>query len=132
MIASSPGLASATSEPFDILAGTPHHMAFLVQPTSIVSGAAFDPVVVVEVQDYRGHRATTATGVVALTVRGPNDIGPPFGTTLVGTTYAYVSEGLAVFPGVSVTVSAERTLTLRAEMSGLTSKLSQAFVVRMF
>ena len=132
MIASSPGLAPATSEPFDITAGTPHHMAFLVQPTSIVNGTAFDPVVVVEVQDYRGHRATTATGVVALTVRGPNDIGPPFGTTLVGTTYAYVSEGLAVFPGLSVTVSAERTLTLRAEMSGLTSKLSQAFVVRMF
>jgi hypothetical protein len=132
LVGSAPGLTPVTSDPFDIVPGAPFRMVFRSQPTSIVTGTAFDPVVVMEVLDYYGNRATNASGFVTLSVRGPNDIGPPFGTTLVGTSTVILSEGLAVFTGLSVTVPVERTLTLRAEMAGLGNVLSQAFVVRLF
>ncbi len=132
LTAGSPGLAAATSAPFDVTAGKASRIAFVVQPTDIAEGTPFSPVVVVEVRDALGNRVTTATGTVTVSVRSASGGSAPSGTTLVGGGARALSQGAAVYTGMTVNVSVQRTLTLRATSSGFANVSSQTFVVRLF
>jgi len=132
LTADSPGLAGATSASFSVTPASASKLAFAVQPTSIAEGVPFDPVVVVELQDAFGNRVTTAVGTVTLTVRSSTGGNPPSGTTLVGGGARGLSQGAAVYTGMTVNISVQRTLTLRATSTGFASVLSQTFVVRPF
>ena len=125
-------LGSATSEAFSVSAGPAVRMAYLVQPADIVSGAVFNPAIVIELQDYYGNRVlNTTTEYVTLFPRGPGDIAPPAGTAIAGSQAAFFVQGLATFSGTSVIVFVDRTLTLRAVSAGMGNLVSQPFVVRL-
>ena len=127
LTAGSPGLAAATSAPFDVTAGKASRIAFVVQPTDIAEGTPFSPVVVVEVQDALGNRVTTATGTVTVSVRSASGGSAPSGTTLVGGGARALSQGAAVYTGMTVNVSVQRTLTLRATSTGFANVLEPDF-----
>ncbi|MGH7638755.1 MAG: hypothetical protein ACREOK_13990 [Gemmatimonadaceae bacterium] len=112
LLASSPGLTSATSEAFEIVAGTAAGIGFLTPPSNIGAGAPFFPAIQVAVQDQYGNVVTTAQGGIALALASN-----PAGGTLSGTLTAALSSGIATFPGVSIdkagqnyTLSATSTL----------------------
>jgi hypothetical protein len=62
--ATSSGLTSATSASFTV--DTPVKLAFLVQPSNVVTGAAISPAVQVAVQDSMGNTVTAAANPVTL------------------------------------------------------------------
>ncbi|MBI4501332.1 MAG: hypothetical protein HY700_09245 [Gemmatimonadetes bacterium] len=87
LIAIATGLESGISAAFDVTVGAAAKLAFTVQPTNTVSGAAITPAVQVVVQDAAGNTVTTATNSITLAI-GAN----PAGGTLSGTaTVAAVS-----------------------------------------
>lgn len=131
-VATATGLGSATSEAFSVSAGPAVRMAYLEQPSDIVSGTAFNPAIVIELQDYYGNRVlNTTTEYVTLFPRGPGDIAPPAGTSIAGSQAEYFVQGLATFSSTSVIVFVDRTLTLRAVSAGMGNLVSQPFVVRL-
>lgn len=132
LTADAPGLAGTTSTPFDVTPAAASRLAFAVQPSDTPEGLAFDPVVVVEVQDAFGNRVTSAAGTVTLTVRNETGGNAPSGTTLVGGGARTLTAGAATYTGMSVNVSIPRTLALRAASPGFTNVLSQPFSVSLF
>lgn len=100
--ASSPGLASATSDAFKIVAGAATGIAFVTPPSNIGAGAAFSPAIQVAVQDQYGNAVITAPGGITLALAAN-----PGGGTLSGTLTAALSSGVATFPGVSIDKAAQ-------------------------
>ncbi len=124
LIASSTGLTSATSPPFDISVGTATKLGFLVQPTSTTGGAAISPAVQVEIEDVGGNRVGGATNSVTLGIA----TNPTGFATLSGTKTVAAVDGIATFNGLSID-SAGTGYTLNASASGLAGANSSAFNV---
>ncbi|HEX2638324.1 MAG TPA: metallophosphoesterase [Gemmatimonadales bacterium] len=96
-------------------------LAFAVQPSHTVAGAAITPAVQAEIRDQFGARLTTASNSITLAI-GTN----PSGGTLSGTTTVAAVNGVATFSGLSIDqVGSGYTLT--ATSSGLTGATSAAF-----
>ncbi|QSQ25269.1 hypothetical protein JY651_10210 [Pyxidicoccus parkwayensis] len=123
LVASSPGLASVSSSPFDVTPAPAAALAFTVQPSNVVAGAAITPSVAVVVRDAFGNTATSSTATLQLAL-GSN----PGGGTLSGTLSVDASGGAASFPGISVN-KAGASYTLTVSSPGLTSADSSAFDV---
>jgi hypothetical protein len=117
LLATSSGLTSATSSSFSV--DTPVKLAFMVQPSNVVTGAAISPAVQVAVQDSAGNTVTAATNPVTLALTA--------GTGLGGTLTAAPQNGVATFS--NLTLSAAGSYTLVASSSGLTSSTSASFTV---
>jgi hypothetical protein len=117
LLATSSGLTSATSSSFSV--DTPVKLAFVVQPTNVVTGAVISPAVQVAVQDSAGNTVTAATNPVTLALTA--------GTGLGGTLTVTPQNGVATFS--SLTLSTAGTYTLVASSSGLTSSTSASFTV---
>src|SRR5213075_1168238 len=66
LVASSAGLTSATSAAFDITAGPASRLAFTVQPSTTVAGAAITPSVQVAIQDALGNTVTSSSATVSV------------------------------------------------------------------
>jgi hypothetical protein len=115
--ATSPGLTSATSAGFTV--STPVKLAFLVQPSNAVTGAAISPAVQVAVQDANGNTVAADTSPVAIALVG--------GTELGGTPSATPYNGIATFSNLMV--SGPGSYTLSATSSGLTAAISTSFIV---
>src|SRR5439155_112646 len=81
LTASASGFTPGTSTAFDITPGTATQLAFTVQPSNTVAGAAISPVVQVTALDPAGNPVPGFTGSVTV-VLGNN----PGGSTLSGTT----------------------------------------------
>src|SRR5205814_4068939 len=81
LTASGGGLGPATSTAFDIIPGTATQLAFIVQPSNTVAGAAINPAVQVTALDAAGNAVPSFTGSVTVAL-GTN----PGGSTLGGTT----------------------------------------------
>ncbi len=112
-----------TSTTFDITAGAPSQLAFTVQPSSAVAGAAITPAVQVTAQDPLGNTQTSFTGNVTLAL----GVNPGSGTLSGSTTTAAVA-GVATFSGLSV----DRTgvgYTLIATASGFSGATSASFTI---
>jgi hypothetical protein len=117
LLATSSGLTSATSSSFTVDA--PAQLAFIVQPSNAVTGAAISPAVQVAVQDSAGNTVTAATNPVTLALTA--------GTGLGGTLTVTPQNGVATFS--NLTLATAGSYTLVASSSGLTSSTSATFTV---
>src|SRR5213078_770272 len=81
LAASASGFAPVTSTAFDITPGTATQLAFIVQPSNTVAGAAISPAIQVTALDAAGNAVPGFTGSVTVAL-GTN----PGGATLGGAT----------------------------------------------
>ncbi len=116
LIATSPGLGSASSATFSV---TPvaAKLAFSHQPSNALTGDAISPAITVIVEDANGNLVTTATNQVTVALIS--------GTGLGGTLTATPSNGVATFS--NVTESTAGAYMLSATSAGLTSATSASF-----
>lgn len=133
--ASTDGLPGTSSNPFDVQAGSPSALRFVVQPSDIQEGELFPGTVQVEIVDTRGNRVTSAASQVTITLRNEGGGGGGLsGITLGGDNTRNAVAGLAQFPDLTVNLSGlfpdEETVRLRAAASGLPNLLSNTFEVR--
>src|SRR5204863_105903 len=97
LTASAGGFAPVTSTAFDITPGTATQLAFIVQPSNTVAGAAINPAVQVTALDPAGNPVPGFTGSVTVAL-GTN----PGGSTLGGTTTVAAVNGVATFVDLSL------------------------------
>src|SRR5439155_19302 len=120
LTASGGGFAPVTSTAFDITPGTATQLAFIVQPSNTVAGAAISPAVQVTALDAAG------TPVPSFTVSVTEALGSnPGGSTLSGTTPVPAVSGVATFSLHDAHPSSGYTLTTSA--GGFTPVTSTAF-----
>jgi hypothetical protein len=118
LMATSAGLASATSGPFVIMPGPATQLVFSVQPSAATAHAQITPQVEVMAQDTHGNRATGFTGNVTLAFATN-----PTGATLSGTTTVAAVAGVAAFGDLSIDLAGSG-YTLAATASGLAGATS--------
>ncbi len=113
------GTLSTESAPFDVAPGPATQVGFATQPTNVNEGAAFSPEVAVEVRDALGNRATGFVGNVSLQLRSETGGGAGGGNSVVNGGSRPFVQGLAVFSGMTVSLSGfvPRNFTLRTQGS---------------
>ena len=116
LLATSGGLASATSGAFTINPGPADHLGFTLQPSTATTGATITPQVEVTAFDNQGNVATGFTGSVSLAITGTG------GGALGGTTPKNAVGGTATFN--DLTVSLPGNYQLDATSAGVTCPLS--------
>jgi hypothetical protein len=120
--AGSGSLTGATSGSFNIIPGSPDHLAFGQQPTNTAAGAVITPAVTVQVLDVNNNLVTgDSTDQVTLTLASN-----PTGATLSGTTTVTVSGGVAKFSNLSINLVGTG-YTLSAGSGSLKSATSASF-----
>jgi hypothetical protein len=117
LVASSSGLTSSTSASFTVT--TPVKLAFMVQPSNALTGAAISPAVQVAVQDANGNTVTADRSPVTLALAGS--------TALGGTPTVNAQNGIATFS--DLTVEGAGIYMLSATSPSLTSASSTSFAV---
>ncbi|MBV6514396.1 MAG: hypothetical protein HPKKFMNG_00019 [Planctomycetes bacterium] len=121
LVAASTGLTSIASASFNVAAGVPANMSFTVQPSNGLTGVALNPAPTVSVTDLYGNPATSATGLVQITLfANPGD------SILLGTQQVALSQGQSVFPDLALLVPASG-YSLRAALAGYASATSASF-----
>ncbi|MBI2917725.1 MAG: hypothetical protein HYY01_06990 [Chloroflexi bacterium] len=124
LTAASTGLTSGVSGAFNVGAGA-GQLAFTVQPSGSVAGAAFTTQPVVTVQDNAARTVTSFTGTVTLAITSGTGVS---GATLSGTTTVTAVAGVATFTNLSIDkADASTTYTLTASSGGLITVASAAF-----
>lgn len=131
--ASSGQLTAATSAAFDVLPGAPAALAFRTQPTRVVAGTPFSPVVSVEARDAFGNFVPSFTG----TVKFAPTVG--VGTTQEGQSITQPPDsvlprvaavaGVASFPSTVLLEQAVRGVSMTATSGTLTPGVSDTFSV---
>src|SRR5213079_3150969 len=121
LTASASGFTPVTSTPFDIIAGTATQLAFTVQPSTTVAGAAINPAVQVTAFDAAGNPVPSFTGSVTVAL-GNN----PGGSTLSGTTTVAAVNGVASFGDLSANKTGT-SYALSATATGLNPATSSGF-----
>src|SRR5204863_8324993 len=101
LTASAGGFTPVTSTAFDIIPGTTTQLAFTVQPSNTVAGAAMNPAVQVTALDPAGNPVPSFTGSVTVAL-GNN----PGGSTLGGTTTVAAVGGVATFRDLTLNKTA--------------------------
>ena len=96
-------------------------LAFIVQPSNAVAGAANTPGVQVAIQDAQGNTVTTATNSITVAI-GTN----PASGTLSGTMTVAAVNGVATFSTLNINRAAAG-YTLSASAASLTSATSNTF-----
>jgi alpha-tubulin suppressor-like RCC1 family protein len=121
----SASIAGVTAVSFDAsgVAGAPAQLAFVVQPSSVLAGAAISPPVRVAVQDAQGNLLASATGSVTVALgTGPG------GATLAGTVTQPLVSGTATFADLVVN-GPTGTYGLAASYAGVPIASSASFDV---
>ncbi|HEX8245887.1 MAG TPA: invasin domain 3-containing protein, partial [Longimicrobium sp.] len=121
LTAASGSLTGATSQAFDVTAGAPAQLAFIVQPSNTAAGAHVTPAVQVAIEDAAGNVVPTATGNISVAI-GTN----PSGGTLSGTTTVAAVNGVATFADLSIDKTGTG-YTLTASSGGVPGATSSAF-----
>src|SRR5205814_973593 len=119
--ASASGFAPVTSTAFEITPATATQLAFTVQPSNTVAGAAISPAVQITALDPAGNPVPSFTGSVTVAL-GNN----PGGSTLSGTTTVAAVNGVATFVDLSLNKTGTG-YTLTASASGFAPVTSTAF-----
>ncbi|MEZ0229163.1 MAG: hypothetical protein ACAI25_11100, partial [Planctomycetota bacterium] len=122
IIATSPGLASATSLAFGVTAPS-IRLVFVTPPGPAIAGTAISPTVRVAIQDSLGTTLTSATSAVTLSIAAN-----PGAVTLSGTRTVNAVNGVASFPGIALD-RAGVGYKLAASAPGSTGATSPAFDV---
>src|SRR5207302_7560861 len=123
LTASASGFAPVTSTAFDILPGTTTQLAFTVQPSNTVAGAAISPAVQVSALDAAGNPVPSFTGSVTIALATN-----PGGATLGGTTTVAAVNGVTSFSPLTL----DKTGTgyeLTATAIGLNPATSSGFSI---
>ncbi|MGH9260219.1 MAG: S8 family serine peptidase, partial [Acidimicrobiales bacterium] len=120
---SATGLTGATSGAFDVIAAAASRLAFTVQPSDTVAGAAIAPAVQVTVQDQFGNTVTGAGNSITVAIGSG-----PGGATLDGTTPKNAVNGVATFADLKI-AKAGTGFTLTANATGLTGASSATFTI---
>lgn len=121
LLASAPGLASATSDSFDVRAGPPDHLAWVTQPRTANVRQPVQPAVQAAVVDALGNvSATTATISVSLAQA-------PSGAQLSGTTLGQTTTGMVTFNDLRLEPRGQ--YALRAESPPYPAVVSATFTV---
>ncbi len=123
LTASATSLVGATSNAFNITAGSATQLSFGVQPSTVAAGASITPAVEVTALDLLGNVATSFTGSVTMAI-GTN----PSTATLSGTLAVAASAGIASFSNLKFDKSGVG-LTLVATATGVTDATSGVFDV---
>ncbi len=121
LVATSPGLTSATSSGFNITPGTPTQLVFSSQPGGGTAGSAWSQQPVLTIQDAAGNTATSSSANITLSIA--TNAGPG---SLSGTATMTTVNGVASFAGLSIDKSGTG-YTLSASGTGLTSATSSGF-----
>lgn len=121
LIATSTGLASATSLGFNINAGAPSQLAFSSQPTNTTSASSINPSVSVVAQDAQGNTVPSFTSAITVSISSN-----PGSGTLSGLTSVAATSGISSFSNLSIN-KAGVGYTLSATATGLTSATSSSF-----
>jgi len=125
LTATATGLTSATSSAIAVSPGAAAKLAFTVQPSEAVAGAAISPAVQLTVQDALGNTVTSATTSIVLAITsGTGTSGAALGGTLTRAAVA----GVASFADLTVDL-AGTGYTLTATATGLTGATSSAFAI---
>jgi hypothetical protein len=124
LTATSTGLPSVASGPFDIIPNTTTRLAFTVQPTTTLAGATITPAVQVSAQDAFGNLATGYTGTITVGIATN-----PGGGTLGGTTAVAAVNGVATFSTLSINKSGVG-YSLNAAATNLNGTSSVSFTVQ--
>src|SRR5439155_510903 len=116
-------LTGATSNSFNILAGTAAQLVFTAQPTNTTAGQIIDGAsgVQVAVEDSAGNFMSTDSSSVTIAIGA----GSP-STTLHGTLTVAASGGIATFNTLTI-AKAGTGYTLTAADAGLTGATSNSF-----
>ena len=119
------GITGATSNPFNVTAGTAAKLGFTVQPSNVAAGASITPAVAVSVEDNQGNLVAGATNIITVAI-GTN----PSSGTLSGTLMVAASGGVATFSNLSIN-NAGNGYTLSASTTGgvITGATSNMFNV---
>jgi hypothetical protein len=117
LVASSSGLTSSTSAGFTVT--TPVKLAFIVQPSNALTGAAISPPLQAAVQDANGNIVTADRSPVTVALVGS--------TALGGTSTVNAQNGVATFSDLIVENAG--IYMLSATRPGLTSATSTDFTV---
>src|SRR5207253_3894092 len=121
LIATATGLSKATSNAFDVIAGTATQLVFGIEPGTTIAGHQISPAVKVRALDALGNLVPGFTSNVSIALASN-----PGGATLSGTTPVPAASGVATFFDLSL----DRTgtgYTLTASASGLAPATSSAF-----
>src|SRR5207253_2609739 len=121
LTASASGFAPVTSTAFDITPGTANQLAFTVQPSNTLAGAAMSPAVQVTALDPAGNPVPSFTGSVTVAL-GTN----PGGSTLSGTTTVAAANGVASFSPLTLDKTGT-SYALTATAAGLNQATSSGF-----
>ena len=125
LIASSSGLASASSSYFNVVAVAAVKLAFIIQPSiSNTAGTAFGTQPVVAIQDSNGTTVTASTALVTLAITSGTGTS---GAALLGMVAVNAVNGMATFSGLSINLPG--TYILIASSSGMASTTSSYFNV---
>ena len=113
---------AATSATVSIAPPFATKVQFATNPTAVVAGSLFSPVVTCQLVDDTNAIVTTATDAVT--------VGISSGGTLLGTVTVNAVSGVATFSGLGVTSGTPAaSYTLSASASGLTGATSASFAV---
>ncbi len=123
LLASAPGLGTATSAAFGVTAGAVSKLAFLVQPSEVEFATPISPAVRVVVEDALGNPVPGASAAVVVTLED----NPGF-AVLSGATLALMVDGAATFADLSLNRSGSG-YTLRASSPGMVDAVSDRFTV---
>ena len=125
--ATSAGLASATSNPFNITGSTTNHLVFVTQPNGGAAGAIWTEQPVVAVENSLDQVVTTDNSYVYLSI----ETNPAGGTlSCTGDTTLQVSGGYAYFSGCSINIGSASYYTLEATSSAAyTAATSGEFLI---
>jgi hypothetical protein len=124
LTATAPGLAPATSAPFDITLGPAAKLSFTVNPRNTTAGGTL-ATVQVSALDAGGNLVPSYAGSVTLGVAPGTGTS---GATLAGTTTAAASGGVAAFTTLSVDTPGS-SYRLTGTASGLTGATSGSFTI---
>jgi hypothetical protein len=97
-------LASVTSATLTVAAAAAAKLSILQQPTTATAGATFSPTPVVHVQDAYGNLVTTDSSTIIFALASG-----PAAAKLAGTLTEKALNGVATFPGLSLTVAGTYT-----------------------
>jgi hypothetical protein len=117
--ASATGVSGDGSDPFNITASSPDHLAITVQPASAVAGASIG--MTVEIRDQYGNKVGSATNSVTVAITTN-----PGSGALSGTASHAAVAGVATFSGLSID-KAGTGYRLTASALNLTAAVSGTF-----
>ena len=121
LLATSSGLFSAVTSPFDVSPAAPNKLVFRTQPTKTSVGSTLVPALIVEVRDAFENTVTSATNAISIAISA--------GGSLSGATTVAAVNGVATFSDLSVNTDGVG-YTLIASAGSLVAATSAAFDIR--